>query len=304
MRRTDQALVHGGCGLHGNEVIHEGLGHTAAQLAEGLGQYKVGLRRIDLVGSEATGIHNGKVGPQAMADILIGGTQFMLEQLQGAQDADRNGSSTTGGLFRKPLVETLLDGADQRRPGKGVSPLTDGMHDGHKISALAGGLRYRPTNAGDNEQSASPTLLLKGGTRAAGYDETSSFTSPNERGKKPVTTKYTLFQVWHSRTGEASTNQYEHALWTGMRLCACLFSVHDTSGAGMRAFTDFRGRVRQTARVMGAEELELQGIAVTNPRIEQMLLRQGFTRRMVEIPEALGGGGSVEVFSKVFRIFV
>ena len=63
----------------------------------------------------------------------------MLEQLQGEQDADRNGSSTTWGFFRKPLVETLLDGADQRRPGKGVSPLTDGMHDGHKISDLQAG---------------------------------------------------------------------------------------------------------------------------------------------------------------------
>ena len=90
--------------------------------------------------------------------------------------------------------------------------------------------------------------------------------------------------------------------WTGTRLRAGLFSVHDTSGAGMRAFTGFRGRARLMARVMDAEELELQGIAVTNPRIEQMLLRQGFTRQTVEIPEALGGGGTVEVFSKVFRM--
>src|SRR5262245_37026371 len=67
--------------------------------------------------------------------------------------------------------------------------------------------------------------------------------------------------------------------WTGTRLRAGLFSVHDTSGAGMRAFAGFRGRARQTARVMGAEELELQGIAVTNPRVEQLLLRQGFTRQ-------------------------
>ena len=90
--------------------------------------------------------------------------------------------------------------------------------------------------------------------------------------------------------------------WTGARLCAGLFSVHDTSGAGLRAFTGFRGRARLMARVMDAEALELQGIAVTNPRIEQLLLRQGFTRQTVEIPEALGGGGTVEVFSKVFRM--
>jgi hypothetical protein len=97
------------------------------------------LRGIDLIVLEATGIHDGKVGPQAMADILIGGTQFMLEQLQGAQDAEGNGPSTTGGFFWKPLVETLLDGADQRRPGKGVRPLTDGMHDGDKIRDLQAG---------------------------------------------------------------------------------------------------------------------------------------------------------------------
>jgi hypothetical protein len=70
----------------------------------------------------------------------------------------------------------------------------------------------------------------------------------------------------------------------------------------MRAFTGFRGRARQIARVMGVEELEIQGIAVTHPRIEQMLFRQGFTRQTVEIPEALGGNGRVEVFSKVFRM--
>jgi hypothetical protein len=37
----------------------------------------MGLSGIDLIVSQATGIHDGKVGAQAMADILIGGTQFM-----------------------------------------------------------------------------------------------------------------------------------------------------------------------------------------------------------------------------------
>jgi hypothetical protein len=83
MSRTDKALLHGGSGVDGHELIHEGLVHAAATLAEGLGQYKVGLRRIDLVVSEATGRHDSTVGPQAMADILIGGTQFMCEPRQG-----------------------------------------------------------------------------------------------------------------------------------------------------------------------------------------------------------------------------
>ena len=94
------------------------------------------LRGIALRVPEATGRQDGTVGPQAMAAIRIGGPPFMLEQLQGAQDAAGHGPSTTGGFFREPCGETLRDGADQRRPGKGVSPLTDGMHDGYKISDL------------------------------------------------------------------------------------------------------------------------------------------------------------------------
>jgi hypothetical protein len=186
MRRADKALVHGGSGLDGNELIHEGLVHAAAKLAEGLGQYKVGLRRIDLVVSEATGIHDGKVGPQALADILIGGTQFMLEQLQGEQDADRNGPSTTWGFFRESFVETLLDGADQSSPGEGVSPLTDGMHDGYKISDLqAGSGTAQPMLEIMNQ--AHREVSSCGGVRTVEYAERPHSTSP-ARGNKLVAT--------------------------------------------------------------------------------------------------------------------
>ena len=96
----------------------------------------MGLRGIDLILLEATGIHDSKVRAQALADILIGGTQFMLEQFQRQQDADRYRPSATQGACGKALIKTVLNGVDQRRPGKGVSPLTDGMHDGYKISDL------------------------------------------------------------------------------------------------------------------------------------------------------------------------
>jgi hypothetical protein len=71
MRRADQSLFHGGSGLEGDQLIHEGCVNAAAKLAEGLGQHKVGLRGIDLVVSEATGVHHGKVRAEAVADILI-----------------------------------------------------------------------------------------------------------------------------------------------------------------------------------------------------------------------------------------
>jgi hypothetical protein len=124
--------------LDGDEILHELFIHTAAKLAQGLGQDKVGLRGIDLIVSKATGVHNGKVGPQAIADLFIRGAQFMLEQLQGQQDADGHGPSATRGFCREPLVETLLDGADEP-PREGVRPLPNGMHNGDKIGDLQGG---------------------------------------------------------------------------------------------------------------------------------------------------------------------
>jgi hypothetical protein len=48
MRRTDQALLHGGGGVDGDECIHEGFVNAAAKLAERCGSHKVGLRGIDL----------------------------------------------------------------------------------------------------------------------------------------------------------------------------------------------------------------------------------------------------------------
>src|SRR5215510_14736051 len=139
MRWTDKTCLHGGRSLDGNEFIHEGLVNAAAKLTESLRKHKVGLRGIDLILAEATGIHGGKVGAQALADLLIGANQFMLEYFQRQHDADGHRSSTTRGLGRKPCVETLLDGADERRPGQGVSPLTDGMHEGDKIRDLQAG---------------------------------------------------------------------------------------------------------------------------------------------------------------------
>ena len=57
----------------------------------------------------------------------------MLEQFQRQQDADREGPAATRGASGKALGNTVLNGADQRRPGKGIGPLTEGMARRHKI---------------------------------------------------------------------------------------------------------------------------------------------------------------------------
>jgi hypothetical protein len=137
--RPDKALLQGGSGWDSQALIQAGLVHAAAKRAAGLGPSQVGWSRLDVVVSEATGLQDSKVGPQALADILIGGTPCMFPRLPGASDADGNGPSTTRGVCRKPLVATRLAGADQSRPGQGVSPLTEGMPDGDKIGALQAG---------------------------------------------------------------------------------------------------------------------------------------------------------------------
>ena len=183
MGRADQTFLHGGRGLDGDQLIHERLVNAAAKLAEGLGQHKVGLGGIDLVLPEATGVHDGKVGAQAVADILIGGAQFMLEQLQSQQDADGHGPSATRGAFGEACGKTLLDGADQRRPGKGIGPLADGMGVRHKVSDVQAWFRYRSTNAEDSEQDASWALLMQGGREPQDTTRRSTATSPDERGE-------------------------------------------------------------------------------------------------------------------------
>ena len=85
------------------------------------------------------------------------------------------------------------------------------------------------------------------------------------------------------------------------RLTAGIFSVHNEAGGGLQAFTEFRGQARALAQGLGVDELELQGQAVINPRIEALLRRQGFESKTVDVPEDLGGG-TVDVFSKVFSV--
>src|SRR5262245_9636142 len=136
MRRPDEPLCHRGSRLDGDELIPEGFIKTAAKLPEGLGEHTVDWGGIDLILAEATRIPHGKVGPQALANLLIGGAQFMLEPFQRQQDADGHRPSTPWGFFRKPCVKTLRAGAHQSHPGKSVGPLTERMHEGYKISNL------------------------------------------------------------------------------------------------------------------------------------------------------------------------
>jgi hypothetical protein len=58
---ADKAFLQSCRSLNGEQLIYERLVNAATKLAEGLGQDKVALRRIDPILAEATGVHDGKV---------------------------------------------------------------------------------------------------------------------------------------------------------------------------------------------------------------------------------------------------
>jgi hypothetical protein len=149
----------------------------------------MGLSGIDLRVAEATGIHDGKVGAQAMADILIGGAQFMLEQLQREQDADGHGTPTTLGCGGEALVKTLLDGAHQRCPGNGIGPLTEGMRFRYKVgdvSSCSGTAQPMLKKANQVHRGLS---CAKGGRAPQDMMRRSTSQVPMSDGEKLVTTR-------------------------------------------------------------------------------------------------------------------
>jgi hypothetical protein len=61
-------------------------------------------------------------------------------------------------------------------------------------------------------------------------------------------------------------------------------------GGGLGDFMIFEARAQAAARALGAKELELLGIEVTNPKLQAVLERGGFEATTMPVPEALGGG--------------
>ncbi len=138
MGRADQTFIHGGGGLAGHELLPQRFVSTAAKLAQRLGEPKVRWRGIARIRSQATGVHHGNVRAQALTERFIRGAPCMLEHLQSQQDADGHGPSATPGACGETFLNTVLDGAHQSRPGKGIGPATNGMCIRNKVCHLQG----------------------------------------------------------------------------------------------------------------------------------------------------------------------
>lgn len=76
----------------------------------------------------------------------------------------------------------------------------------------------------------------------------------------------------------------------------------DDVGGGLRSFGQFRARTMALARLLGLVEVELFAAAVINPRLERLLIRQGFIRGEEPVHEELGDDGTMETHSKWIRV--
>ncbi len=72
-----------------------------------------------------------------------------------------------------------------------------------------------------------------------------------------------------------------------------------SEGGGLVDFLTFESRAQAAAKAIGATELELMGVEVTNPKLRTVLERGGFTKTTMPVPEELGGGMFTDVISRV-----
>lgn len=81
------------------------------------------------------------------------------------------------------------------------------------------------------------------------------------------------------------------------RLRVGIYTIKNVGG-GLVDFMTFEARAQAAARAVGAKELELLGIEVTNPKLQAVLERGGFTPTTMPVPEEFGGG----IFNAISRV--
>jgi hypothetical protein len=76
-----------------------------------------------------------------------------------------------------------------------------------------------------------------------------------------------------------------------------IYTINNVGG-GLVDFMVFEARAHAAAKALGAKELELLGIEITNPKVQAALERGGFAPTTIPVPEELGGG----TFNAISRI--
>jgi hypothetical protein len=86
VRRADQPLLHGSRDVDGEQFVHQGCIKTLAKLDQRFGPHNMLLRAVPLDSLNATGVHDSKVGAQAVTEVFVRGAHRVFEQLQRQQD--------------------------------------------------------------------------------------------------------------------------------------------------------------------------------------------------------------------------
>jgi hypothetical protein len=71
VRRADEAPVHSSSSLDAQQSVHQSCINTPAKVGQGFGQHKALLRAVQWDCLNTTGLHDGKVGTQAVTDGVI-----------------------------------------------------------------------------------------------------------------------------------------------------------------------------------------------------------------------------------------
>jgi hypothetical protein len=82
VRRADQAVLHRGGRLDGQQFCHQRLVEPTAKLGEHFRQDNMLLGAIYLDRADPTGIHHRHVGPHSATDLFVGTGQFMFQEFQ------------------------------------------------------------------------------------------------------------------------------------------------------------------------------------------------------------------------------
>jgi hypothetical protein len=81
------------------------------------------------------------------------------------------------------------------------------------------------------------------------------------------------------------------------RLRVGIYTIKNVGG-GLDDFMMFEARAQAAASALGAKELELIAIEITNPQLRSVLERGGFAPTTMPVPVELGGG----IFNAISRI--
>ena len=83
-----------------------------------------------------------------------------------------------------------------------------------------------------------------------------------------------------------------------------IFYINDKTGKALRSFLEYRDKSTKIANSFKINTLELGGSSIINQDVLKMVTKMGFEKKIIDIPQSLGGknGEKMEIFVKKFKV--